>query len=87
VADDRLLRQYLLGELADAERERLQERYFIDAELYARLLAAEDDLIDEYVRGELTDDERRRFEERFRSPEQRQRVEFARKLRRAAEDR
>jgi len=87
VADDRLLRQYLLGELEEHERERLQERYFAEPELYTRLLEAENDLIDDYVGGDLTNDERRRFEQRFRSPEQRQRVEFARKLRRAADER
>jgi hypothetical protein len=63
--DDRRLRRYLLGELPDDERERLQAAYFADDALFARLLGVEDALVDAYVRGELTESERARFEQRF----------------------
>ena len=80
-ADDELLVRYLLGELPDDERERLQDAYFTDDVLFARLLVAEDDLIDAYVRGTLTEAQRRRFEQRFGpSPAQARRLKFARLL-------
>ncbi|HEX9983744.1 MAG TPA: zf-HC2 domain-containing protein [Thermoanaerobaculia bacterium] len=86
--DDDLLRQFLLGELPEAEHARLQEACFLDATLQGRVLAAADDLIDAYVRGELTEEECVRFEERFAStPEQRQRLDFARQLARATDRR
>jgi hypothetical protein len=82
--DDDLLRRYLLGELAEDERERLQAAYFDDDALFARLLAAEDDLIDAYARGTLTGARRRRFEQRFgQAPDHRRRLGFARALRHA----
>jgi hypothetical protein len=86
--DDGLLIRYLLGDLADDERDRLQQAYFEDEDLFARLLAAEDDLIDAYVSGSLTEAERDRFEQRFgRAPRHQRRLEFARLLRRAGEAR
>jgi hypothetical protein len=86
--DDDLLRRFLLGDLPEAEQARLHEACFLDAALQARVLAAEDDLIDAYVRGELAQEERVRFEQRFAStPEQRQRLEFARMLARTSERR
>jgi hypothetical protein len=84
-ADDDLLVRYLLGELPDDERERLQDAYFTDDVLFARLLVAEDDLIDAYARGTLTEAQRRRFEQRFGpSPVQARRLKFARLLQDAA---
>ena len=84
--DDGLLTRYLLGDLADEERDRLQKTYFEDDALFARLLAAEDDLIDAYVKGSLTAAERRRFEERFgRTPGQLRRLDFSRLLQRAGD--
>jgi hypothetical protein len=81
VEDDVRLRRYLLGELPDEDRERLQAAYFADGELFVRLLGVEDDLIDAYVRGELTESERARFEQRFgRTARQRDRIKVARML-------
>jgi len=83
--DDRQLRRYLLGELPDDERERLQAAYFADEALFARLLGVEDALIDAYVRGELTEGERARFEQRFGlTGRQLDRVKVARMLAGAA---
>lgn len=76
--DEQLLTRYLLGELPEEERSRLEAEYFADPGLFARLLAAEDDLIDAYVRGALSAEAQARFEERFcRSGEQVQRIAFA----------
>ena len=76
-----LLRRYFLGDLPREDRVRLEDRYLVDVELFEELLAAENDLIDAYVRGELTEDERQQFEvEYLKSPERRDRLDFARAL-------
>jgi hypothetical protein len=41
VEDEVRLRRYLLGELPDEDRERLQAAYFADGELFVRLLGVE----------------------------------------------
>ncbi len=79
--NDQFLTRYLLGELSEAERMRLEERLFADDEYFEQLSAVEYDLIDEYVRGELAPPEREVFERTFlTSPGRRQRVEFARSV-------
>jgi hypothetical protein len=79
--DEILMRRYLLGDLPEEGRARLEDRYSADAEVFEELLATENDLIDSYVRGELTEVERQQFEaEYFKSPQRRERVEFARAL-------
>jgi hypothetical protein len=84
-SDDILIR-YLRGELAEAERERIEDRYFADDRLYRRLLMLEDRMLDSYVGGELPPDERDRFARLVeRSPEQRRKVAFAEALRRRAQ--
>ena len=50
-ADEAVLTRFLLGELPDEERLRLEDACFEDEALFARLLRAEDDLIDAYARG------------------------------------
>jgi hypothetical protein len=82
--DDGLLTRYLLGDLPEDERERLQAEYLADDALFARLLSAEDDLLDRYARGALAEPDRLRFEERFgQTPAQIRRVSFAHALRAA----
>jgi hypothetical protein len=85
--EDRAVR-YLLDELPAADREAFEEQYFGDEEAYAALLAAEDELIDRYCEGGLGDPLRGRFEHRYlATPEGRERVEFARALKRRASER
>jgi len=75
---DEILIRYLRGELAEAERDRLEELYFADDKLHERLVMLEDQMIDSYVRGQLPSDERHRFARLIQdSPEQRRKVEFA----------
>jgi anti-sigma factor RsiW len=84
---ERVLIQYLLGQLPEAEQTRLEERFFADDAYFERLLAVEDDLIDDYVRGELSPHEHERFERAFlTTPERHQRVEFARALMRTVSE-
>lgn len=73
--------RYLLGDLPEDERERLEKEYFADHETLQFLLSVEDDLIDAYVRGDLSPEQRKQFESYFLdSPSKQRRVEFARTL-------
>ena len=74
--DDKLISRYLLGELADEEKERLEERLFANSDLFAEIEAARDELIEDYLRESLSSRERERFESYFlASPGRRERVE------------
>jgi hypothetical protein len=83
--DDKLAKQYLLGELSESELGKVEEEYFEDDEAFERLNAVEDELIDAYALGQLSLAERKRFEQRLLlSPVQRERVKFSRTLLRTA---
>jgi hypothetical protein len=74
-------REYLLGNLAEGERERFEDRLIGDEELFESLQHAEDDLLDAYARGELPPAEREHLERTLlRSPRVRQRLAVARRL-------
>src|SRR5262245_38462273 len=76
--DKRLIRQYLLGELPEEDRTRLEERFLADDEYFAQVRTVEQDLIDEYARGELSEAERGPFERQFlSSPQGRRDVKLA----------
>ena len=80
--NEKLISQYLLGELSEEQQVEIEDRAFSDKEYLATITAVENDLIDEYVCGDLTAADRQRFESRFlASAERRKRVEFARALR------
>ena len=73
--------RYLLGDLPEEERERLEKGYFADHETLQFLQSVEDDLIDAYVRGRLSPKQQQQFESYFLdSPWKQRRVEFARTL-------
>jgi anti-sigma-K factor RskA len=74
-----VITDYLLGSLAREELERFEERYLEDGTLFEELQEIEDELIDDYVSGALSAEQRKQFEEYFlRSPQRREKVEFAR---------
>jgi hypothetical protein len=77
------IRRYLLGQLAAAEEERLEERLVGgEAPLLQGLEAVEDDLVEDYLRGDLSGRDRRGFERHFLiSPEHRRHLELARLVR------
>jgi len=78
-----LLRQYLLGNLSQEKSAPLEERLLSDSHFYQELLVTEDDLVDQYVEDRLSGAERESFELHFMIPaERRQKVSFARALRR-----
>ena len=72
--------RYLLDDLSDAERSRVEQQFFTDDQVFEELEIAEDELIDRYVRTELSPDETRRFEKLLVSPRLSERVELARIL-------
>lgn len=79
--DQERLRQYLLGRLPLEERPPLEERLLTDGEFFEELLIAEDELVDDYLSGEQSEAEREGFETYFCvAPERRQKVRFARAL-------
>jgi hypothetical protein len=70
--------RYVLGTLPDAERVRLEERYFSDDTEFEEIEIAEEELIDRYIRGELSRSDCSAFEQAIaRSPRLMERVEFA----------
>jgi hypothetical protein len=78
ITNEKLITQYLLGELSDEQQVAIEDRAFADKEYLASITAVENDLIDEYVRHELSQAQRQRFEQRFlASADRRKRVEFA----------
>ncbi len=72
---------YLLGELPEEELQRFERRYLEEESLFQELQEIEDELIDDYVTGALSAERRTAFEQYFlRSPERRDKVEFARAI-------
>jgi anti-sigma factor RsiW len=78
INNEKLIAQYLLGDLPEEQQVEIEDRAFQDKEYLAAITAVENDLIDEYVRQELSETERRKFEAKFlASAERRKRVDFA----------
>src|SRR5262249_32675294 len=76
---EKMIRQYLLGELSESEQTALEDECFADGAKYDRLLQAEDKLIDDYARGYLSAAERLQFERHFMgTPRRCEHVRFAR---------
>ncbi len=77
------IREYLLRNLAEADRSRFEESYFADDALLDRVEAEEDLLVSDYVLGHLSDSDRYRFEQALLgAPYYRERVETTTRLRR-----
>lgn len=75
------VRRYLLGQLKEAEQERIELRLLTDSLFGEEFDTVVDELTDQYVSNELTDDERKRAEKHFlTTPERRQKLEFATEL-------
>jgi len=76
------VRQYLLGNLIEESRQKIEERLMTDADFFRELLLAEDDLIDDYLANLLSNTQSKNFESKFLiTPERIQKVRFARSLR------
>lgn len=78
-----IVRRFLLGDLPEAERAALEDRFLDDAEVFEQMEDAENDLVDDYVGDRLGASERRLFESFYLAvAENRAKVETARFLRR-----
>lgn len=76
--DERIMIDYLLGLLPEAESERLEQQYLEDETLFELLQEVEGELIDEYASGVLSGEERQRFETYFlHTPDRREKVQMA----------
>jgi anti-sigma factor RsiW len=79
--NEKLIVQYLLGELTEEQRNEIEDQAFQSKEYMQEILNVESDLIDDYVRGEIPANRRSEFEKYFlASAERRRKVEFARAL-------
>jgi hypothetical protein len=79
-SDEQLVR-YLLGDVPDAEADRLDERSITDDAFAVRLRVIENDLVDKYARGEPFDASLERFDRLYRaSSHLREKVRFAQAL-------
>lgn len=82
ILDPKATRRYLLGRMADAERDELEKRLLAEDAAYEDVLATEDELIDEYLAGGGSSADRRAFEERLLPHARiRERVAYVRRLR------
>jgi hypothetical protein len=63
--NEQLIIQYLLGDLPQAESDRLDQLSVTDDEFAEFLEAVESELIDDYIRGELPENRRTRFESHY----------------------
>ena len=84
-SEDQAIIRYLLGDLADSETEKIEERYFCDQAFFDQVATLEDLLIREYLDHLLSDTDVELFEKKyFRVPELQKKVAFARGLRAVA---
>src|SRR5437870_1108535 len=76
-ANQHMLEKYLLGDLSDSERERVEKEYFTNNDVWELLTTVEDDLIESYIRGRLSKRQQEQFQDYFlQSPRRRERFEF-----------
>lgn len=81
--DPNILRQYLLGQLSEADEEGVEIRLLSDSDYAEEMDITVNELIDAYVLNELSADERKQAERKFlKSPERVEKVKFALALKR-----
>lgn len=72
---DALLREFLLGKLADEDRERIEGLFLTDSQTRERVLALEQDLVDDYFEDGLSEGDKEKFVSRYaRTDEQRRKL-------------
>lgn len=78
---EELLRKFLLGNVNDEERQRIESLFLTDELAREKVLAAEEGLIDDYLDGSLTHTEREQFLKHYaETPAQQQKLKVARSL-------
>jgi len=85
LAQEQLIRSYLLGELPESEQEQIEERLVTDQNpaFFDEFLIIEDELLDDYVLGHISEQERTKLETGLlRSPHEYRKLEFVKTLER-----
>ena len=78
---DALLRAFLLGKIADEERERIEGLFLTDSQERERVLSAEQDLIEDYLEDSLTTEDKERFIAIYaQTPEQREKLKITKSI-------
>lgn len=86
--EEQLMRSFFLGDLPESEKDRIQERAFIDPDFYEALLMIEAELVDGYALGLISAKEREQLERGLlRNPHQYQKVRIVRTLEQYSLDR
>lgn len=70
---DALLREFLLGKLADEDREKVEDLFLTDSPTRERVLALEQDLVDDYLEDSLGREEKERFISRYAQTDEQRR--------------
>src|SRR5262245_30289575 len=65
ILTDALLREYLLGRVDEADRERIENLFLTDSQARDRILVAEQDLIEDYLEDNLNAEDKEVFLWRF----------------------
>jgi hypothetical protein len=80
-----LLREFLLGRVDEAERDRIETQFLTDAQTRDRVLAVEEDLIEEYLEDSLTTSDRASFVSHYlQTPDQRRKLRITKSLKELA---
>jgi hypothetical protein len=83
--DDQMIRRFLLGDVSEEERQRVEESFITDSGYSENVLMAENDLIEDYLEGDLPQAEKEQFDAHFLStPRQRRKVRIAESLKKFA---
>ena len=78
---DAMLRRFLLGNVDDEERQRIESLFLTHSLSQERVTAAEEDLIEDYLEDALTAEDKERFLERYAdSPTQQRKLRIARSI-------
>ena len=83
LAQEQVIRSYLLGELPESEQERIEERLVtdLDQDFFDAVLMIESELVDDYALGLISDQERAKLERGLlMSPHEHGKVEFVQTL-------
>ena len=84
---DEMMRRYLLDEMADEERQAIEEKFLDDDSFFEEITAYEDELLYEYKQNRLTEPQRIVFAEKFlKTPLDQQKAEFAEAFLEVAEE-
>ena len=79
------IRDYLLGDLNEDDRQNLEERFMTDSEYRNEVLMVESELVEEYVNGALSSDEQAKFRSHYLSaPRQEKQLRTIRALTKVA---